>query len=113
VVKLLLERKDINIDIPDHDGRTPLSWAAGNGYVEVVELQLGRHDIDAETPDRNGKTPLSRAVTRGRAAVVTLLQRHINMRADSNNISMKRVLTAAADEEAENSGEAGAKRQKL
>jgi len=32
VVKLLLEREDVDPDRPDKQASTPLSWAAGNGY---------------------------------------------------------------------------------
>jgi ankyrin repeat protein len=37
-VKLLLE-KAVDVDSKDNDGRTPLWWAAGNGY-EAVNLLL-------------------------------------------------------------------------
>jgi len=31
-VKMLLGRSDLNPNTPDEYGRTPLSWAAGNGH---------------------------------------------------------------------------------
>jgi ankyrin repeat protein len=37
-VKLLVERADVEADSRDRDGRTPLSWAAGNGYEAIVNL---------------------------------------------------------------------------
>ncbi|RPB04016.1 hypothetical protein L873DRAFT_1668129 [Choiromyces venosus 120613-1] len=40
VVKLLLEREDVNPDNLDEVGRTPLSYAAGNGHEGVVSARL-------------------------------------------------------------------------
>ena len=37
VVRLLLEAK-AEVDSKDSFGKTPLSWAAHNGHVEVVKL---------------------------------------------------------------------------
>ena len=41
VVKLLLEREDVNPDSLDEVGRTPLSYAAGNGHEGVVGVTPG------------------------------------------------------------------------
>ncbi|KAF5697455.1 hypothetical protein FMUND_15405 [Fusarium mundagurra] len=56
----------------DAYGRTPLSWAAENGYGLVVQLLLeegGRVDLK----DTNGWTPLSWAVESGNVEVMRLL----------------------------------------
>ena len=37
-MRLLVERDDIEADTKDEDGRTPLSYAAGNGREAVVRL---------------------------------------------------------------------------
>ena len=42
--KLLLERDDIEVNIPDSEGRTALHWASES--LEVVDLLLKRDDID-------------------------------------------------------------------
>jgi ankyrin repeat protein len=39
-MKLLLERKDVTADLKDDDDRTPLWWAARNGYEAVVMLLI-------------------------------------------------------------------------
>jgi len=52
VVKLLLEREDVNPDSLDEVGRTPLSYAAGNGHEGVVELLLVREDVNPYIPNR-------------------------------------------------------------
>ena len=42
MVKILLDRGDVNPDKPDDDGQTPLSYAAENGREGVVKALLGR-----------------------------------------------------------------------
>ena len=44
--KLILEREDIDINLPDKDGRTALFWACNNNCLEMVNLLLERDDID-------------------------------------------------------------------
>jgi hypothetical protein len=58
VVKLLLE-KGAELESKDEDyGRTPLSWAAGNGHEAVVKLLLEK-GAELECKDKNyGQTPL-------------------------------------------------------
>jgi hypothetical protein len=58
-------------------GLTPLSWAAGNGYNDVVNLLLAKDSIDRELKDSEyGQTPLSWAAENGHEAVVQLLLEH-------------------------------------
>jgi hypothetical protein len=55
----LLEEKD-----PDNRngfGRTPLSYATGNGNAQLVELLLG-YNVDINSKCDGGMTPLSRAI---------------------------------------------------
>ena len=40
-MEILLGRDDVNPDIPDCNGRTPLWDAAENGHREVVKMLLG------------------------------------------------------------------------
>ena len=48
----------INADSKNNNGRTPLSWAAENGYEAVVKLLVEREDVDADSKDRDGRTSL-------------------------------------------------------
>ena len=99
VVKLLLEQKQTQPDIPDRIyGRTALSWAAGSGREGVVRLILSRSFVNLggmgrwwektpqvmsvlfrrgcahpDRPDNHGRTPLSWAAEGGREGVVKLL----------------------------------------
>ena len=75
IVKLLLERKDVNPNIPDTwRGQTPLSHAAANGHEGTVKLLLGRKDVNPDIPDTwDGRTPLSKAAGNSHEGVVKLL----------------------------------------
>jgi len=75
VVKLLVERGDVEADSKDnYYGQTPLSWAAGSGHEAVVKLLVERGDVEANSKDDSGQTPLSYAAEDGHEAVVKLLQ---------------------------------------
>ena len=73
VVKLLLERGEINPDKLDNDGRTPLSHAAENGHEGVVKILLGREEVSPDKPDNGGQTPLLYAAESGHEGVVKIL----------------------------------------
>jgi len=98
VVKLLLEQKHTQPDIPDkYHGRTALSWATSSGHEGVVRLFLGplfdnprsigrwwgvsevmgalfgKKYVNLNRPDNYGQTPLSWAAFNGRDGVVKLL----------------------------------------
>jgi len=74
VVKILLEREDINPNQADTGyGRTPLSWAAKNGHEGVVRILLEREDINPDQADNYGQTPLLWAAKEGHEGVVRML----------------------------------------
>jgi ankyrin repeat protein len=85
VVKLLLERDDVEADSKDNEGQTPLSWAVIEGHEAVVKLLLERDDVEADSKDIGGRTPLSQAVKRGHEAVVKLLLERDDVDADSKD----------------------------
>ena len=74
MVKLLLEREEVNPDKPDSHGQTPLLYAAIGGHEGVVKLLLEREEVNPDKPDRNGQTPISLATERGDLRVIALLQ---------------------------------------
>ena len=75
VVKLLVERDDVEADSKDDGGWTPLSLAAWNGHEAVVKLLVERDDVEADSKDNDGRTPLYQADRNGHEAVVKLLNR--------------------------------------
>lgn len=71
VLKYALEKRELDPDIRDEDGHTPLFWAATMGNEAVVERLLGlgnRVNMNAE--DSFGRTALLEAVEGGNDAVV-------------------------------------------
>jgi len=73
VISLLFERKYVDPNKPDYRGRTPLSWAAGNGHDRAVGLLLKREDVSPSRPDEDLQTPLWLAAGNGHGGVVKLL----------------------------------------
>jgi len=72
-VEILLEQNDVNPDIADKNGRTPLSWAASHGNARVAKMLLGRNDVNPDTPDRRSRTPILWVVIYGHKEVVEIL----------------------------------------
>ena len=75
-MKILLGRKEINLNWPDRWGKTPLSLAAENGHEGVVKILLGREEITPDKPDIWDRTPLMCATVNGHIKVIALLQPH-------------------------------------
>ena len=73
VVELLVATGKADVNSKDHIGRTPLSWAAGEGYEGVVRLLLATDKAEINSKDHYGWTPLSWAAATGHEAVVELL----------------------------------------
>lgn len=72
MVELLLRSGAIADARSEMQQRTPLSFAASDGHVPVVEILL-RHKAAVNAPDRYRRTPLSFAAGNGHKAVVELL----------------------------------------
>jgi ankyrin repeat protein len=85
VVRLLVDRADVDADSKDNYGITPLSRAAENGHEAAVRLLVDRADVDADSKDNYGITPLSRAALSGHEAVVRLLVDRADVDADSKD----------------------------
>ena len=70
---LLLSRSETESELGDEDGQTPLSHAAGGGYLEVVRLLPTRSGVQADSRDKEGRTPLSHAAGGGHLEVVAVV----------------------------------------
>jgi ankyrin repeat protein len=63
-VKLLLDREDIDVNLCDTEGRTPLFQASGRKNVSVVNLLLQKRGVDPNARDDHGCTPLAKVCSK-------------------------------------------------
>ena len=52
---------DVDVNVIDEEGRTPLFLAAWNGEADIVKVLLENAKTDINKPDRMGWTPLQAA----------------------------------------------------
>ncbi|KAG5511910.1 hypothetical protein JKF63_07735 [Porcisia hertigi] len=71
----LLDHWGFDADAQDSRGRTPLVWAAREGFAEVIELLLSR-GADRHIADGDGWTALNYANLRGHSEAVYALESH-------------------------------------
>jgi len=58
VVKLLLAQPNINVNLTDKDGWTPLLWAVEKDYEVVVKLLLAQPNINVNLTSEDRQTLL-------------------------------------------------------
>ena len=73
IIRELLSRPGIDVNLATEDGGTPLFYAAQDGYVEVVKLLLAAPGINVNLATDEGVTPLYIAAQEGHVEVVRLL----------------------------------------
>lgn len=97
IVKLLLQRKDVNPNATDESGWTPLTWAAKTGREWLADLLLQSEvHVDPNCKDRDGRTPLWWAATEGHETIVrSLLNSVIEIDPNSVDDSGKTPLISA------------------
>ncbi|KAK5991307.1 Ankyrin-2 [Cladobotryum mycophilum] len=67
-----LIKKGANVKAECNNGRTALSYAAEQGYGNVVRSLL-EHGTNASTKDNDGKTPLGYATEKGHNEIIEML----------------------------------------
>jgi ankyrin repeat protein len=74
MVNLLLSKEDIDMNVKDINGRTPLWWATRNNHPFIAKRLLAESGVDANAASTEGSTPLHHAVCHGsRLMMLTLL----------------------------------------
>ena len=73
VVRLLVDRKDLDPNFTSGMGQTALHLAAITGNKGIVKILLGRHGLEAQLRDREDLTPLCCAAASGHEEIVKLL----------------------------------------
>lgn len=71
ILKLLFQKYQPKINVPDKNGKTIFSNASEDGYEEAIELLL--QNSNANMRNQSGRTVLSYAAEAGHRAMVTLL----------------------------------------
>jgi len=97
IVKLLLDRKEVNPDSRDGVGQTPLLSAAWSGYEGIVKLLLDRKEVNPDSRDKYDLTPLSCAADGGREGIVKLLLDQKEVNPDSRDYLGRTPLWCAVD----------------
>ena len=60
-------------NVPTHENKTALSWAAAENSEESIELLLKQPSIELDIPDKSGQTPLLRAADAGHTKCIRML----------------------------------------
>ena len=88
IVEFLLETNQVNINLVDNMGRTPLCIAVTYDKINIVELLLNK-GADVNLPDRAKVTPLSIAVKNNNIDMIKLLLdkgAYIDLRNDDRDL---------------------------
>jgi len=97
VVKILLEREEVNPNKPNYYGATPVLSAALRGHEGVVKMLLEREEATPDNPNQNGVTPLMSAASKGHEGVVKILLEHEGVNPDKSDHNGKTPLSHAAE----------------
>ena len=93
IVKFLISLSNVNPNLADKKGWSPLSIAVGNNYVDIVSILISnlRTNVNCKTVDE-GATPLMIAILKNNFEIVKLLindeRTNINIRDYSNNTAL-------------------------
>ena len=73
VVQLLLQQDDIDVNVRNNWGATPLLITVQNNNVPIVKLLLNRHDVELNVSTIRGETPLLVAIKNDHVEIVKML----------------------------------------
>lgn len=54
-MKILLKREDINTNVTDNIGNTPLMWACAYGYTDIVRFLLADKRVNRSVENEDGR----------------------------------------------------------
>ena len=96
-VKTFMKCPQMDINVRNQDGVTPLNVAAREGYNEIVRLLLSNPDVDTnQYNSMNGKTALIVASEEGKWEIVKMLLRNAQINVEISDINGKTSLQRAA-----------------
>merc|ERR1712137_1029369 len=73
IVKLLMDRDDLDINGQDYQHGTALQYACTKGHIEIVKLLMDRDDLNINIRDDGGFTAFHFACMKGQIEIVKLL----------------------------------------
>ena len=79
IVRMLLERPEIDVNLQNSGGSTALMKALWYGRTEIVRTLLKRPEIDVNLQNERGMTALMFASEEGRTEIVNLIKSHRNL----------------------------------
>ena len=83
IVKMLLEREDVNPNIAGTDNcRTPLSNAAWWGYEGILKMLLDQNDVRINVQDHKNKTALSVALSERHDKIARMISERAAIKSD-------------------------------
>ena len=80
ITRFLLKTFGIEKNRIDHDGRTPLSYAAGSGQLDMVNLLAEDAEVALDTRDSSGRTALDWATLGQHDSVIQKLDSAVRSR---------------------------------
>jgi ankyrin repeat domain-containing protein 50 len=99
LLKLLLEKNDVDLNSKDSCDRTPLLWAVAEGHVQVVKRLLEEDSVDLNLKDNRGWTPLMWAVEMDHIEITKMLLEKKGINLNAKTINDMTPLSYAIDKE--------------
>ena len=100
IMNMIAYGRDKNPADLDHNGWTPLHWAADFGHVEIAQLIMSH--VDEKNPaDRDASTPLHAAAQNGHIKVVQLIMLCVHKKNPANKYGRTPLYWAAREGHAE------------
>ena len=72
ILRLLMER-GVRLGVQDHQGSSPVHWAAGSGRLDSVKLLIEEAGVDPKQRNNGGLSPLHLAASNGHLEIVRYL----------------------------------------
>lgn len=97
IAAALCARKELNANVTNNWGLTPLLMASSNGYRNIVSILTTREGIDPNIPNLGGSTALCVAASKGYVDIVNDLLAIKNIDLDASGSSGRTAMNLAAE----------------
>merc|ERR1712146_141464 len=93
IVKALLAHPEIDVNVQDQDGETPLHRACWMGQSEIVKILLAHPKIEPCIQNKHGETPLDHAedwyYTCGKRKTKTLMKKFVKRKETEKQLTQE------------------------